>query len=249
MRIGLNNRLHALWLAGLLACAGFSAAAAEWGSLRGNNHAAAREPQRSAPIPVAPQPRVNERERVAPQVREHLPPVGREEHRELEAHRRAEIERETHERRRWDIDADRRHSYFWFGYHPGMVVNVLPPDYSQIYVSGNPYYYDQGVYYETGPAGYMVVAPPLGAVVPNLPPGAEPVVAGPTVYYYAGGAFYLPQPQGFVVVAPPMGVTISTLPPGATPIILNGVQYYQANGVYFMPVIQNGVVVYMTAQP
>jgi len=70
-----------------------------------------------------------------------------------------------------------------------MVVNVLPSQYSQISVGGTPYYYDQGVYYESGPAGYVVVAPPIGAIVAAVPPGAETIFVGGVPYYYAAGAF------------------------------------------------------------
>lgn len=181
--------------------------------------------------------------------RGHEAPVVVNRGREIDAARRAEIEREARDRRHLDIDEDRRHSYFWFGFHPGMFLHVLPPDYSQVYVGGVPYFYDQGVYYQSSPSGYVVVSPPVGAIVPALPPGAETVVAGSTVFYYAAGAFYLPQPQGYLVVAPPLGVTVTTLPPGAVPVVIRGAQYYQADGAYFLPVMEAGVTVYTTVQP
>ncbi len=224
----------------LVASFGFSqkGVCAQWGSVRANNRSEHQE------APGAPAP-----------AREHPAEVWRGGHRELagpreheDARRHAELEH-AERNRHLDIDADRRHSYFWYGYHPGMIINALPPAYTQVYVGGIPYYYDQGVYYEASPSGYVVVAPPPGAVVPSLPPGAEAVAAGSTVYYYAGGAFYLPQPQGFLVVNPPLGVTVTELPPNATPVIINGMQYYQAGGAYFLPIMQGGVTVYTTVQP
>jgi hypothetical protein len=181
---------------------------------------------------------------------ERAPEVGRDRGREaVDATRRAEIERETHDRRHFDFDDDRRRAFHWYGYRPGMIIETLPAAYVPIYVSGVPYYYDQGVYYESGPSGYVVVNPPLGAVAPELPPGAEPIVVGSTVYYYANGAFYFPEADGYHVVTPPLGVTVTELPPDATPVIINGRQYYQADGAYFLPVIQDGVTVYTTVQP
>jgi len=193
------------------------------------------EPNRGRPNPI-----INEGER------------GRDVHggeRGIEAERHEHLEDAARERRRWDIDDERRHSYSWFGFHPGMVLNVLPPGYSQVYVAGNPYYYDQGVYYQSAPSGYLVVTPPVGAIVAQLPPGAEGIPYGPTVYYYGAGAFYVQTPQGFMVVTPPPGMAVTDLPPNAQQVMMNGVLYYQADGTYFLPQMQNGVTVYVTARP
>lgn len=238
-------------------------AAANWGSIHGNNREENRQEREEHSRRVTAPPVSGRRE--IPSPRSPVEPNrgrpagvfnGREREGEAfrperggEAERHERLEDSVRERRRWDIDGERSHSYFWFGYHPGMFINTLPPDYSQIYVGGNPYYYDQGVYYQTGPSGYVVVTPPLGAIVPQLPPGAAPIPYGPTVYYYAAGAFYVQQPQGFTVVAPPPGIAITELPPNAQPVSINGMLYYQANGLYFLPEMQNGVTVYVTAQP
>jgi hypothetical protein len=170
--------------------------------------------------------------------------------REPAIHNRVEINREAHERHRFDITPERNHAFFWFGFRPGIVVSTLPFGAVPLYVGPQPYYYYQGVYYENSTSGYVVVTPPAGAVVSDLPPGAEAVTAGPNVYYYAGGSFYAQQPQGgFAVVAPPLGVTVSTLPSGAVPVTINGALYYEADGAYFLPVMEDGVTVYTTVQP
>ena len=202
-----------------------------------------------APSPSGEITRNREREAEVGRERGHAAESGGERVREVDAARRAEIDRETFERRHFDFDGDRHRAYHWYGYRPGMIITTLPPAYVPIYVSGVPYYYDQGVYYKSGPSGYVVVNPPLGAVVPEPPPGAEPIVVGSVVYYYANGAFYLAEPDGYHVVTPPPGVTVSELPPDVTAVIINGMQYYQADGAYFMPFIQNGVTVYTTVQP
>jgi hypothetical protein len=244
-----------------LAAGGFGVYGADWGSIRGNNRseaqsrggqgwAPASRPEAARPAPEVRRPEART-ERRAPVV------SGREEERRSEhiEHREVHVGRSegrppvVHETRHWDIDEDRHHSYFWFGFHPGMVIGTLPLGYSQVYVGGNPYYYDQGVYYQPGSSGYVVVNPPVGALVAQLPPGAEAIQVGPTVYYYVAGAFYVQQPQGYAVVAPPLGITVGELPPAATQVVVNGRVYYQADGAYFQPVMQNGVTVYMTAQP
>ena len=256
------SRSSPLILALLLAPA-CGARAASWGSIRANNHSARQAPAAPRQAPAAPRTEAaapsRGREVETTRRREPAPEINRDhegafqarpERREVnERDRRPEFEHEFRTRRHFDFDEDRRHSYFWFGYNPGMVLGTLPPAYSEVYVSGNPYFYDQGVYFQPGPSGYVVVSPPLGAGVAALPPGAEPIQVGPTTYWYAGGAFYVQQPQGYVVVSPPPGITVSELPPGAQQVVLNGAIYYQADGAYFQPMMQDGVTVYTTVQP
>ena len=146
-----------------------------------------------------------------------------------------------------DVAEERRQSFFWSDYHAGMRIDRLPAGYFQIGVRGHPYFYYQGVYYDNGPSGYVIVAPPLDAEVSELPPGVETVVVGDATYYYAGGAFYLQQADGsYAVVAPPIGVIVSTLPPDATPVVINGATCYQSDGAYYEPVMENGVTAYQT---
>jgi hypothetical protein len=154
------------------------------------------------------------------------------------------------ERRRLDIEAERRHAFYWAGFRPGLAVRVLPVGYVQVSLGGVGFYYYDGVYFQPTTAGaYAVVSPPVGVIVPQVPDGADAIVVGPTTYYFAGGAFYLQQPTGFAVVPAPLGVTVTGLPPGATPVTLNGAIYYAAGSAYFRPVMQAGVTVYVTAHP
>ena len=172
---------------------------------------------------------------------------NRPEHRTEPAHR--ELER-VRERRRMDIEPERRHGFYWSGFHPGMVIAALPFGYVQASAGMTGYYYYDGVFFQpTTESEYTVVAAPVGAVVPQLPEGAEPLVLGPTTYYYAGGAFYLQQPNGFMIVPAPSGATVTDIPAGATPVTINGVLYLQSGSTYFQPVMQGGVTVYTTARP
>jgi hypothetical protein len=154
------------------------------------------------------------------------------------------------ERQRLDIGEERRQASFWSDFHAGMRIDRLPDGFRRIGVRGHPYFYFQGVFYDNGPSGYVVIAPPVEASVTELPPGTETVVLGDTYYYYAGGAFYVQQADGtYIVVAPPIGVTVSTLPPDATPILINGMSCYQADGGCYEPVMVNGAVAYLTIPP
>lgn len=246
---------------------------ADWGSLHGNNRSApaqsaAPRPQpqiNRAPQPVshAPEPQIREpqpavrpeppRQEIQP-VREqpHVvepvrpPPVAADHAREQpQAAVRARAG-ET-DRRRMDIDEDRRQSFFWSDYHKGMQIDRLPDGYRRIGVRGHPYFYYEGVYYDNGPSGYVVVDPPMDADISDLPPGTETVQVGDMLYYYVDGAFYVQQADGsYVIVAAPMGVTVSMLPSDAIQVGINGTTYYQADMTYYLPVMQNGVTAYLT---
>ncbi len=148
-----------------------------------------------------------------------------------------------------DIGEERRQSAYWSDYHAGMRIDRLPDGYRRIGVRGHPYFFFQGVFYDNGPSGYVVIAPPVDAVITDMPPDAETVVVGDTYYYYAGGAFYVQQADGtYIVVAPPLGVAVSTLPPDVSPIIINGITCYQGDGACYEPVMQNGATAYLTIQ-
>jgi hypothetical protein len=56
----------------------------------------------------------------------------------------------------------------------GVVIPVLPPYYSTVYVRGVPYYYANDTYYVNNGGGYMVVDPPPPNVVVEQPPVAPP---------------------------------------------------------------------------
>jgi hypothetical protein len=64
----------------------------------------------------------------------------------------------------------------------GIVVPVLPPAYSTVYVGGAPYYYANDVYYTQAPGGYAVAQPPADTQIAEAPPlagGVPPPAAGP----------------------------------------------------------------------
>ena len=68
---------------------------------------------------------------------------------------------------------------------PGLVISVLPPYYSTVWLGGNPYYYADNVYYTWQPDqnGYAVVDPPDNADQPSAPPDSpQPAADDPIVY-------------------------------------------------------------------
>jgi hypothetical protein len=242
---------------------------ADWGSLHGSNHSAPAPsfaPHPQAPVNRAPQPMIRPSPQPVihsdprpvdrpPETRQAVQPEREVPHQVIRTVDRVENHpvvvdrtpaRET-DRRRMDIDEDRRQTFFWSGYHSGMRIDRLPDGYRRFRVRDHDFFYFGGVYYDSGPSGYVVCAPPVDADIPELPPGTETIQAGDTIYYYAAGAFYVQQPDGsFVVVAAPLGVTVAMLPPDATSVVVNGVGYFQADGNYYQPVMQNGVTVYLT---
>ena len=92
----------------------------------------------------------------------------------------------------------------------GVLVPVLPPYYTTIYVNGAPYYYANNTYYAQTPQGYMVVEPP--------PPNAVVVEQGPaTAPPPPSSPAYPPPPaSGGVVELPPANAP-SPVPPGTSP--------------------------------
>jgi hypothetical protein len=230
---------------------------AGYASIQGNNrsapaaHASAPRPQAASPRPEESAPR--------PEVRPEPQPVVREQPRVDDNIRPEPVRREPvdvnrvravqADHQRMDVAAERSQSFAWSDFHAGTRIDRLPDGYRRIGVRGHPYFYFGGIFYDNGPSGYVMIAPPLDAEIPDLPPGTETVVLGDTTYYYAGGAFYVQQPDGsYAVVAAPIGVTVSTLPPDATPVTINGITCYQSDGAYYEPVMENGVTAYLTIQ-
>ncbi len=78
----------------------------------------------------------------------------------------------------------------------GLVLPMLPPFYSTVWLGGVPFYYANNVYYQWSPgaSGYTVVAPPPGADQPQDPGnGPPPDNAGPPPGY-APAPTYAPAP-------------------------------------------------------
>ena len=240
--------------------------AAGWSSLHGNNRSAPVQPAAPRPQPQAnraaqpvirPEPRpvvrAAEPQPVvrAPEPRQEIQPVREQPHAVNRVQPApvaiARTPAGEADRRRMDIDEDRKQSFFWSDYHAGMRINRLPDGYRRFEVRGHPFFYFEGVFYDDESSGYVIVAPPVDADVPDLPPGSETVEVGGVVYYYAAGAFYIQQADGsYIIVAPPMGVTVSLLPPDAVPVVNNGTVYYQSDRTYYIPVMENGVTAYLT---
>lgn len=65
----------------------------------------------------------------------------------------------------------------------GVLVPVLPPLYSTVWVAGTPYYYANGVYYRAVPnEGYEVTRLPPPEVATPVPQPSPPVLPEPVVY-------------------------------------------------------------------
>ncbi|MCF6310811.1 MAG: DUF6515 family protein [Verrucomicrobiales bacterium] len=109
-----------------------------------------------------------------------------------------------------DVDVNRHHGYHGRPVHhgarvaagvavgvaAGVVVGAAiatpPRGYSTVYVSGAPYAYYGGTYYQPVDEGYVIAEPPVGAIVPTLPPGATATTVNGAVYYLFNGLYYQP---------------------------------------------------------
>lgn len=104
-------------------------------------------------------------------------------------------------------------------YYPpvGAFHRELPPGYRPYFYRGRHYYFEGGVWYAPGAAGFVVVRPPVGLVVGVLPPFYSTIWFGGLPYYYADDVYYSwdPSLDAYVVVDPPAGATPTAPPPAA----------------------------------
>jgi hypothetical protein len=82
-------------------------------------------------------------------------------------------------------------------YHPyvyprvGVVVHMLPLGYYSFFWNSYPYFYCDGLFYQSYSEGsYKVTAPPVGAEVPSLPIGAEILTIDDNPYWVYKGIYY-----------------------------------------------------------
>jgi len=148
-----------------------------------------------------------------------------------------------------DVDVDFGRNRYWHGFVYGRHHHELRGGFVQLYWNGAPYFYDDGIYYQSAADGYQEIYPPVGLGIPTLPSGFVESEAGGLVYYYGAGAFYLSQGEQFVIAPAPIGVIVPEFPPGAVLVTIAGAPAFQFNGVYYRPVFVNGVTQYQTFLP
>jgi hypothetical protein len=113
---------------------------------------------------------------------------------------------------------DDRYNHGHFYPARGASVRVLPEGYRPYFFGGRSFYFSAGVWYAPGPAGFVVVRPPVGVVISVLPPYYSTVWIGGIPYYYANDVYYTwdPAQSGYVVVDPPANAMQPGAPPAAT---------------------------------
>jgi len=92
----------------------------------------------------------------------------------------------------------------------------LPRERTRVVVGGKEFFYARGVFYRSGPRGYVTIAAPLGARIKVLPVGYITVRIGAVPYFYYYGTYYEfdPVAKVYTVVSPPAGANpppVSTL--------------------------------------
>jgi hypothetical protein len=91
-------------------------------------------------------------------------------------------------------DALKVHSGFYHPYvypHVGVVVHTLPTGYYSFSWNTYPYYYYDGLFYQSYADGsYKVAAPPIGAEVPSLPIDADIITIDGNPYFEYKGIYY-----------------------------------------------------------
>lgn len=141
--------------------------------------------------------------------------------------------------------------YYWGPvWHPwGFLVATLAVTAIIVSVNEQEYHYDEGVFYQQGDGGYVVVEAPQGATVKVIPEGSEEVEVTPTVNnYYYGGTFYEQKDGSYTVVAPPAGSVVTNLPEGAEEVKVGDQTYVKYGDTYYSPVKEDGKDMYEVVQ-
>ncbi len=181
------------------------------------------------------------RQTIQPQNRQDLRDDDRQEDRRDDIH--DDRDDRWDDRRPWN-----RQGRYHFLRH-GHIVVGLPHGHIRVVVGGGQFFYYSGVYYTSGPSGYVVVPAPVGAVMATLPDGYSIVVVGGTQYFYYYGTYHvLRSGTGYVVVEAPVGAIVPYLPDGHTTVYVGGVMHYRFGGVHYRPYIRNGATVYISVR-
>ena len=122
-----------------------------------------------------------------------------------EQHERGDV-REFHRSPRMVYDNRYHHGRYYPA--PGYSVSVLPPGNVGISFGRGRFFFHSGVWYRPGPAGFVVVRPPIGIIVPVLPLGYSTLWMSNVPYYYANDVYYTGGPGGYVVVEPPAAAMV-----------------------------------------
>jgi hypothetical protein len=72
----------------------------------------------------------------------------------------------------------------------GVLVPVLPPAYTTVWVGNAPYYYANDVYYTQAPGGYVVADPPMAAATAPAEQAPPPQAAAPAPGGTPSGTWY-----------------------------------------------------------
>jgi hypothetical protein len=108
------------------------------------------------------------------------------------------------QRRRAEIRPHRR---------AAVLVN-LPHEHVRMLVGGREFFYSRGVFYRTGPRGYVTIAAPIGARIKVLPEGFSSVTIGGAPFFLYYGTYYKYDPvEKVYVVANPPAPDASHAPP------------------------------------
>jgi len=212
------SRLFAAAGLGLLAG---SANAAEWQSLRGNNHVTHLSGMPSAPaersyprtVPARSMSRVQPGYVPTPTGRRSEEQIRRAPERAVESNRVPERNRATESGRNWE-----RHG-------EANPVRELERARDSESIIRERRHWDLDEEHSNGFHWWRFHP---GMLVEVLPFGYIPIYAGGTTYYYYDGVYYEPTLSGYVVVAPPLGAIVPVLPPGTEAIVTGDTVYYYA---------------------
>jgi hypothetical protein len=105
-----------------------------------------------------------------------------------------------------DVLAQRREREQRRARRPAVVVKT-PAEHARVVVGSSEYHYAHGVFYRSGPKGFIAIRGPVGARVSVLPVGYVSLQIGGAPFFFYYGTYYQLDPvtKEYVVVAPPPG--------------------------------------------
>lgn len=122
-----------------------------------------------------------------------------------------------------------------------------PSNHTRLTYGGNPYYYNNGLFYSSYGANYTLIRPPFGIRLGILPRGYWSLQYGGYPYYYYSGVFYqTTENKEYEVVQAPLGAMVPEIPKDAKQVVVNGHVFFEYLGTYYKEVIdEQGKVQYM----
>jgi len=130
----------------------------------------------------------------------------------------------------------------------GRMYRNVPRSFMRLSFGGNPYYFNNGLFYGFYGGYYGSIFPPFGISIGALPYGYWGFNYGGYPYYYHSGIYYRQNENQYEVVQAPVGASVPRIPTEAKVVVVNNEKYFEYNGTYYKEYVkQDGTIWYLIA--